>query len=367
MKFTGSLAFLASSLALVSAHSSMMNPLPRGHPLNPNAATKDFACITAPYNGGAGCPVKPFPCGGYQPDTKVTQVYKAGEIIDVKFWNPNFPNALTAADADRDQARHNGGLCEFSLSYDGGVTYTVIATYHRTCPDIFFSWKVKIPENAPTCDKPGKCIFSWSWINALGNREFYQNCADVKIVGKSTKPLPIIDITRVNLPPKFPTIISPTGDSANRGNEKGSGPLQSDVDANMGLKIVGSGKGDSTSPAPTTTASTTTAPTTTQTPSKPTTGKKPKSGKKKKSKNTKKPSSATTSKPDPSNVTPLKPASPSTTTSSNGSSCSQQGQMTCKDSGNDPIFYTCDNGKNVERHCPSSTACHADGTTVLCK
>ncbi|CAG8649672.1 1638_t:CDS:1 [Ambispora gerdemannii] len=221
----------------VFAHSSMKYPLPRGHPLNPNTPKKDFECMTAPLNGGISCPKKPFPCGGYPVDTKVTQVFQAGEIINVKFYNPNFPGKLTSADAKRNQGRHNGGFCEFALSYDGGKTYTVIATYHRTCPDIFFDWKVKIPEAAPSCNKRGKCIFSWSWINSDANREFYQNCADVKIVGNSRKPLPIIDITRVNLPPKFKKIISPPGDPSNTGNAKGRGPLSSDVSANLALKI----------------------------------------------------------------------------------------------------------------------------------
>ncbi|CAG8569026.1 5129_t:CDS:1 [Ambispora leptoticha] len=236
----------------VLAHSSMKYPLPRGHPLNPQAPKKDYACITAPLNGGPDCPKKPFPCGGYPVDTKVTQVFHAGEVINVKFYNPNFPGKLTPADTKRDQARHNGGLCEFSLSYDGGKSYTVIATYHRTCPDIFFDWKVKIPEAAPSCDTRGKCIFSWSWIDANGNREFYQNCADVKIVGNATKPLPVIDITRANLPPEFKKIITPVGDPSNTDNAKGSGPLPSDVSANLALHIGSSGNGKSnpTSSAP---------------------------------------------------------------------------------------------------------------------
>src|SRR4051794_6976486 len=112
MIFTSYLTLFAAALASVSAHSSMKNPLPRAHPLNPNAATKDFACITAPFNGGAGCAPKPFPCGGYPVDTKITQVLSAGDVINVSFWNPNFPNGPSPGDAQADQARHNGGLCE---------------------------------------------------------------------------------------------------------------------------------------------------------------------------------------------------------------------------------------------------------------
>ncbi|CAG8459471.1 4562_t:CDS:1 [Ambispora gerdemannii] len=234
---------LSSYVAAVSAHMSMVYPLARGHPHNPNAAVKDYDCITAPLTSSSliqsgNCARKFFPCGGYPMDTKITQVFYAGDVVDVKFWTPSLPDGPQPGSESASQARHNGGLCEFSLSYDGGKTYTVIATYNQTCPDIFFDWKVKIPDAAPSCDDPGKCIFSWSWINAIGNRELYQNCADIKLVGSNlAKPLPIIDITRANIPPEFPNIITPPGDPANTGNTKGSGPSSSDVSANMALNI----------------------------------------------------------------------------------------------------------------------------------
>ncbi|CAG8605179.1 4084_t:CDS:2 [Ambispora leptoticha] len=233
-------AIFLSCVAVVSAHTTIVYPLPRGHPLNPNAAVKDYTCITAPLTPSGNCSTgKPFPCGGYPKDTNITQVFYAGDIISVKFWTSSVPNGPQPGSESTDQARHNGGLCEFSLSYDGGKTYTVIATYHQTCPDIFFDWKVKIPDAAPSCDNPGNCIFSWSWINANGNREFYQNCADIKLIGNSTRPLPIIDITRANLPPLFTNNVTPPGDPANTGNFKGSGPSSYDISANLALNIGG--------------------------------------------------------------------------------------------------------------------------------
>jgi hypothetical protein len=45
-----------------------------------------------------------------------------------------------------------------------------------------FEWPVKIPANAPSTES---CIFAWTWINAIGNREFYMNCADIAIHGGS--------------------------------------------------------------------------------------------------------------------------------------------------------------------------------------
>src|SRR5207248_8873358 len=110
----------------------------------------------------------------------------------------------------------NGGLIEFALSYDGGETYTRIATYHRTGPDLAYNWTVKIPDNAPTCKegiagkKFGDCIFSWSWLsNTTG--EFYQSCADIELTSNATTPLDTIDITRANLPGVFNTTIEVPG------------------------------------------------------------------------------------------------------------------------------------------------------------
>ncbi|CAG8642208.1 31667_t:CDS:2, partial [Racocetra persica] len=296
MKFISAITTLItlfSTISIVSAHTSMLYPPVRGHPKNPNAAVKDFDCIIAPLNGDGGCKPKPFPCGGYPVDSQIVTTFKAGQVIDVKFFNPNFPDIKTA-DPSRDQARHNGGLCEFALSYDGGKTYTVIATYHKTCPDIFFeNWKVKIPENAPSCDNPGKCIFSWSWINAVGNREFYQNCADIKLIGNSTEALPIIDITRANLLPVFTNIITPEGDPLNSGNAKGSGPLPEDVKANLALKIGPDSKKNN-----------------------------PNDG-------ANKPSESNATCPD-----------------------SDNGKMTCVNAGASSDFATCSNGKQVIRQCP---------------
>lgn len=346
MKFSIGIAFLTTLVASVSAHMSMSFPPTRAHPLNPNAATKDLECIMAPLNGGGSCPKKEFPCGGYPADKKVVTTFKAGQVIDVKFFNQNAPDP-SKADPSIDQARHNGGLCEFALSYDGGNTYTKIATYRKTCPDIFFTgWKVKIPDSAPSCNKPGKCIFSWSWINAVGNREFYQNCADIKIVGNSTEPLPIIDITKANFPPLFTKIITPEGDDANTGNAKGSGPLAKDVKANLKLNI-GGGKNNNDKP------------------------KKPKLTKPPK---TDDPTKTSTSEPAaPTSSSTSEPAAPTETpeTPSNDDNsnkdCKVNGSMTCVKSGTSPAFETCDNGKIVTRNCPGVLVCQTDNSSIVCK
>ncbi|KAJ2876588.1 hypothetical protein FB639_003889, partial [Coemansia asiatica] len=91
-----------------------------------------------------------------------------------------------------DGAAHGGGHCQFSLSYDGGKTFVVVHEELKYC---FFgqasdsnsasilSYTFNLPSNLPSSDK---AVFAWTWVNAIGNREFYMNCADVAIKGTST-------------------------------------------------------------------------------------------------------------------------------------------------------------------------------------
>jgi len=74
-------------------------------------------------------------------------------------------------------APHGGGHCQFALSYDGGNTWVVIADALRTCP-LGGNYAVTIPSTAPASDK---VAFAWTWVNAVGNREYYMNCADIII------------------------------------------------------------------------------------------------------------------------------------------------------------------------------------------
>ncbi|KAG9293815.1 hypothetical protein G9A89_019153 [Geosiphon pyriformis] len=379
MKFLLCISLLFAIVTFVSAHSSMKFPLPRGSPLNPNASVKDFACITSPLNGGPGCAPKKFPCGGYKPDRKITQVFKAGQVIDVSFYNPNFPKGPKSGDERKDQARHNGGLCEFALSYDGGITYTVIATYHETCPDIFFNnWKVKIPKEAPSCDNPGKCIFSWSWINAEGNPEFYQNCADVKIVGTSKKPLPIIDITRGNLPPKFPKKLTPNGDPSDNGNGKGSGPRKVDVKANLRLHLVGrksrlsnsSSNTDSSNGQEITLAEdkVNNAIPIQEPIEEPPKDKAAKNGqsknepaKHKKPKKCRKNSKSKKRKHKEVKLVSVK------SSANNKAACDLEGRYTCVDPDSSSAFTICNNGKLVEQDCPATSVCSPLNESIVCK
>ncbi|KNE56991.1 hypothetical protein AMAG_02754 [Allomyces macrogynus ATCC 38327] len=131
------LALLAPSV-VVNAHMMMTNPAPRSSKTNPGP--NNFIDYTY------AAPLGKFPCKGYAPQASVKTV-QAGSSL-----------AVTVSGG----ATHGGGHCFFSLSYDG-QTFVTLDSIIRT--------------SAPA----GKATFAWSWINAIGNREYYMNCADITI------------------------------------------------------------------------------------------------------------------------------------------------------------------------------------------
>lgn len=73
---------------------------------------------------------------------------------------------------------HRGGSCQISLSYNIGRTFTVISSIIGSCAKVGASYAFTVPADAPA----GRAVFSWSWNNRLGNREFYQDCSAVDIL-----------------------------------------------------------------------------------------------------------------------------------------------------------------------------------------
>ncbi|RKP36405.1 hypothetical protein BJ085DRAFT_2703, partial [Dimargaris cristalligena] len=148
-----------------SAHMMPETPCPRGSPLEScNYPEKDYS-LKSPISTD-GVPNAPL-CHHTTPYSSPVATYKAGESIPVKFAEGG--------------ATHGGGHCEFSLSYDGGETFVAIQTILKTCFTEGLTFSVPIPEDAPSSDK---VVFAWSWVNAVGNREFYMTCSDIAIEGK---------------------------------------------------------------------------------------------------------------------------------------------------------------------------------------
>ena len=98
-----------------------------------------------------------YPCKGYNtPDAYSTlnsvATLEAGKTFSV---------ALDGT------ATHEGGSCQFSVSYDQGKTFAVIASIIGGCP-IGLHFNVPIPANLPA---QKKATFAWTWQNLVGNRE----------------------------------------------------------------------------------------------------------------------------------------------------------------------------------------------------
>lgn len=141
------------------AHMEMEYPPPRRSKFNERVARGDIDYdMNSPLNKDGSN----FPCKGYGPGA-VTAEFDAGSTIQFKAAGSTF---------------HKGGHCQFSLSYDG-KDFVVLKTVMKSCFTVTGTTiDVPIPATAPPCEK---CTFAWSWVNAVGNREFYMNCADVKI------------------------------------------------------------------------------------------------------------------------------------------------------------------------------------------
>lgn len=173
-----------------SAHMKMANPLPRGN-AEPPVGTPDYD-LTTPLGGG-----RPFPCGGKPAGQTVLNV-RAGSTIPVSVVGG---------------ANHGGGHCQFALSKDGNkfvVVKDVIRECLRTGPEKF---DVTIPSSFPS----GKAVFAWTWINAIGNREYYQNCADINIQnGGSGFTGPELFVANL---PGFPTIPEMPASGTNDGRQ----------------------------------------------------------------------------------------------------------------------------------------------------
>ncbi|KAF9374065.1 hypothetical protein CPC16_001515 [Podila verticillata] len=199
MKFATAVVFLVALVASASAHMAILYPPPRG------------GIGTPQYNGRI-------------------------HTVNVRF----FASGMKAADLNKQpkpvpanrqfsQARHGGGMCEFSLSYDNGKTFHLIGRYTRTCPDAYYEWPVKIPANVPSCNKKNQCLFVWSWTaNQLP--QYYHNCADIRLTGVKGGKLPSKGIAIVDFKGRKTGVTAP-GDGSK--HNAGPGPNKKEINNNM--------------------------------------------------------------------------------------------------------------------------------------
>ncbi|KAJ1995997.1 hypothetical protein GGI25_000537 [Coemansia spiralis] len=176
MTFSSMLIYAAALTATALGHMEMIKPCarytPHGDcPSPPSGQSLDYS-LSSPLDPGAPL------CKHTVPYSKPVETWTAGQDITVDY----YPNAGAA---------HGGGHCQFSVSYDNSKTFVVVHNELKYC---FFngpttsntpekrSYTFTLPSNLPSSDK---AVFAWTWVNAIGNREFYMNCADVAIKGNS--------------------------------------------------------------------------------------------------------------------------------------------------------------------------------------
>ncbi|KAJ1931169.1 hypothetical protein FBU59_006808, partial [Linderina macrospora] len=193
-------ATLMTLAAAATAHMQITYPCPR---FSPNCATTPTLPPGESLNydmaspiGSGGSIIAPL-CHSSTPWPQVNEKWTAGQSITVKFAQGG--------------AAHGGGHCEFSLSYDGGKTFVVIHQELKYCfvgsasnsnTAGINSYTFNLPSELPGTDH---AVFAWSWVNAIGNREFYMDCADVSISG-SSKSYTGKEMTIANYGPNYPTI-----------------------------------------------------------------------------------------------------------------------------------------------------------------
>lgn len=174
-------AFFTSGV--VNAHMEMRIPYPYGPATLNNSPLE---------NGMADFPCKQRP-GVYEPPEQ-ENILTVGETFPLEFLG---------------DAVHGGGSCQVSLTEDMQPTkdsvWKVIHSIEGGCPantagnlggDANGMGATKFKIMVPESIQPGEYTLAWTWINRIGNREFYMNCAPVTVQGPKKKryaPTPVLE------------------------------------------------------------------------------------------------------------------------------------------------------------------------------
>ncbi|KAI8054216.1 hypothetical protein BDF22DRAFT_603246, partial [Syncephalis plumigaleata] len=141
-------------------HIEMMKPPPRRSRFNSDAVeagTVDWT-NTSPLSPGG------FPCKGY-PAGRPIATLRAGQPVNIELYG---------------SSTHGGGHCQVAISYDEKHWVTIKTIIHDCMVNNNMTIVAPVPAHAPSSEH---AVLAWTWINANGNREYYMNCADVRIEG----------------------------------------------------------------------------------------------------------------------------------------------------------------------------------------
>lgn len=296
------LLYIITNVIQISAHMFMKEPISR------NSKYSEYYTQMGLVNYNLNSPLNvapdyfKFPCKGFKKGPVITEI------------NNNIVKATLEG-----TATHEGGHCQFGITYNER-DFLVIRTIYNNCLIDTTSYEIELPINIPK----GETTFFWTWINKIGNREYYMECADIYINNNNQNyntELSGLELLIVNLP-GYPTIPEFQHISTYNGMDL--------LESRKVIKI----KPISTTPTPTTT--TTTTPTIIS-----------------------------------SIPTPITTTSTSILKTSNRPNRSmirkhkkkcKNGDMKCSDTG----FYTCIWDKWVYRECASGTKCRSISNNIIC-
>jgi hypothetical protein len=172
------LIYIFTCISLVNAHVFMSSPPSRRNKYSSFYRSRNLVDynIMAPLN----TPGYRFPCKGF-PKGPPTAIFNSN-VIPITF---------------EGSATHGGGHCQFGITYDDN-TFVVLKTVMRTCLIEGMSYQLVLPSNIPS----GDVTLFWTWVNRIGGREYYMECADISIRTGNTNNIRIngLELLVVNLP-----------------------------------------------------------------------------------------------------------------------------------------------------------------------
>ncbi|KAJ2296918.1 hypothetical protein IWW55_004960 [Coemansia sp. RSA 2706] len=173
-----SFAALAAIAGVSYGHMAMIKPCPF---FSPNCETQPPALPAgASYDYNIKNPIAP---DGPLMKTNLVwpapvETWTAGEDVTIKF--------------QKDGAAHGGGHLAISISFDGGKTSVMVFQRLRyaffngpsssNTPEVL-EYTFKLPADVPSCDN---VVVSQTWVNAIGNREWYRDDSLVSIKGSTS-------------------------------------------------------------------------------------------------------------------------------------------------------------------------------------
>lgn len=170
----------------------IVKPMPFRLAANPFTETIDYNIMDPLMADGSD-----FPCKGYHLDP-------VASVAAVEEWTAGSEQKFTMSSGS---AVHGGGSCQASISEDNGASFKVIKSYIGNCPTTGGNFTFNVPKETKT----GRVLFAWTWVNKIGNREMYMNCAAITINGGGAGLSGLPEIFKANIGAQSPGCITEEG------------------------------------------------------------------------------------------------------------------------------------------------------------